>query len=259
MIRNPLLNTDFYKVSHYQMYPKGTTRIYSNFTPRKSRLEGVDGVVVFGIQYMIIERLINDWYIGFFKNKSAIPEYKKFIDLTLGKDTVTTEHLEKLYDIGYLPLRIKALFEGTICPIGVPMLTITNTVDHAYWLVNYLETIISCTLWQPITSATIAHAYNKLMCRYALETTGSDEFVQWQGHDFSMRGMSSLESAETSGAGHLISFTGTDCIPAISFLERYYGANIEKELIGASVPATEHSVMCMGGEDDEPLAGRATI
>lgn len=102
-----------------------------------------------------------------------------------------------------------------------------------------------------MTSATIAHLYRKILNKYALETTGTTDAVQWQGHDFSMRGMSSLESACTSGAAHLLSFTGTDTVPAIEFLERYYSADVEKELVGASVPATEHSVMCMGLKDGE--------
>jgi nicotinamide phosphoribosyltransferase len=235
------------------MYPERTTKIYSNLTPRKSRIKGVDKVVVFGIQYFIIEYLIRQWDKEFFgKPKNVvISEYKRMLDYTLGKDSVDTTHIEALHSLGYLPLKIKALPEGSLCPIGVPMLTITNTVDHAYWLVNYLETILSCVVWQPITSATIALQYRKLLNKYALETTGSIQGVEWQGHDFSMRGMSSLESACTSGAGHLLSFNGTDTIPAIDFLEKYYYADIMLENVGASVPATEHSVMCMGTKDDE--------
>ena len=263
-----LLQTDFYKTSHYKMYPEGTSKIYSNLTPRKSRLPGVNHIVVFGIQYFILEYLIRQWNSSFFHylkteseavneaNKKIAKErvlsrYKRIMDATLGKDRVGLEHLEKLWDLQYLPLEIKALPEGTLCPIGVPCLTITNTVDHAYWLVNYLETILSCTIWQPITSATFAYEYKKLLNKFSIETTGTKEGVQFQGHDFSMRGMSSLESACTSGAGHLLSFVGTDTIPAISFLETYYKANVEKELVGCSVPATEHSVMCMGTKDDE--------
>lgn len=256
----PLAQTDFYKTNHYRMYPENTSRIYSNFTPRKSRMSGVNEVVVFGLQYFILEYLIEQWNRNFFGNdmfrtndykKAVIANYQRLMDNTLGKGSVTTEHLEKLWDLGYMPLHIKALPEGTLCPIGVPCLTITNTVDHASWLVNYLETILSCTVWQPMTSATIAYEYKKLLTKYALETTGSADFVQFQGHDFSMRGMSSLESACTSGAAHLLSFVGTDTVPAITFLERYYGADIEKTLVGTSVPATEHSVMCMGTKDDE--------
>ena len=173
------------------------------------------------------------------------------MDFTLGKDSISTEHISKLHALQYLPLEIKALEEGAECPIGVPCMTVTNTKDHAYWLVNYLETLLSCSLWQAMTSATIAREYRNLLDKYSLETTGSLDFVQWQGHDFSMRGMSSLESACMSGAGHLIYFSGTDCIPSIEFLENYYGASVEHELVGASVPATEHSVMCMGMKDDE--------
>lgn len=249
----PPIQTDFYKVNHAPMFPDGTVRVESNLTPRKSRLPGINKIVVFGIQFWILEFLIYQWNRTFFglPKHIAIARYKRLMDYTLGKDRVSMKYLEDLHDLGYMPLEIRALPEGTLCPIGVPCLTITNTVDHAYWLVNYLETILSCTVWQPITSATIAHEYKKLLTKYALETTGSDEFVKFQGHDFSMRGMSSLESACTSGAGHLLSFVGTDTIPAISFLESYYGANVELELVGTSVPATEHSVMCMGTKGGE--------
>lgn len=250
---SPLVQSDYYKQSHYRMYPVGTTKIYSNFCPRKSRINGVEHVVFFGLQYYIKEYLIKQWNENFFNRPKdeVISEFTRLMDNTLGKGAIDTKHIEDLYDLGYLPLEIKALPEGSVCNIRVPVLTITNTVDHAYWLVNFLETIISDTLWQPITSATIAFEYRKLLNKYAQETVGDTSFVDWQGHDFSMRGMSSLESACTSGAAHLLSFTGTDTIPAISFLEEYYNADVTKELVGASVPATEHSVACLHGKDNE--------
>ena len=115
-----------------------------------------------------------------------------------------------------------------------------------------LETLLSAIIWKPCTSATTAFQYLKTFTRYAQETVGDDRsFIPWQGHDFSFRGMSGIEDALMSGAGHLLCFAGTDTIPAIDFLEAYYNADCEKELIGGSVPATEHSVMCMGGEDGE--------
>lgn len=254
---NPLLLVDSYKIHHYPMYPEGMTKLYSNGTCRKSRIQGVDKVVVFGIQHFIKEYLIDrfnrdffghrEWYNGkemrqhVGNKKAMIEEYKRHCP-------VDAKHIEALYDLGYLPIEIKCLDEGTLCPIGVPMLTITNTHPDFGWLVNYLETLISCSLWQSYTSATIAYEYRKLLNKYAIETTGTTDGVQWQGHDFSMRGLSSVESAIVSGMGHLLSFTGTDSIPAIYQLENSYHA---EGLIGASVPATEHSVMCMGKKESE--------
>jgi nicotinamide phosphoribosyltransferase len=133
----------------------------------------------------------------------------------------------------------------------VPCITIVNSKAEFYWLTNFLETLLSAIVWQPCTSATIAHAYRSLLNKYAAETGMPPEFVQWQGHDFSFRGMSSLETAVLSGMGHLLSFTGTDTIPAIDALEEYYNANADTELIGGSVAATEHSVMCSGSKDGE--------
>lgn len=240
---NPLLLVDSYKIHHKPMYTPGMTKLYSNGTCRKSRIADVNEVVVFGIQHFNKEYLIEAFNTYFFKaeKEEMIIEYKRHCP-------VDTAHIEQLWDLGYLPIELKALPEGSLCPIGVPMLTITNTHPDFGWLVNYLETLISCSLWQSYTSATIAHQYKKLLDKYALETTGSVEGVQWQGHDFSMRGMSSVESAKMSGMGHLLSFTGTDTIPAIYQLEKSYGAT---GLIGASVPATEHSVMCLGTKESE--------
>jgi nicotinamide phosphoribosyltransferase len=110
---------------------------------------------------------------------------------------------------------------------------------------------MSNVLWLASTSATTAKAFRSTFDEYANVTDPGSEFVPWQGHDFSMRGMTGIEAAMLSGAAHLLSFTGTDTIPAIDFLERYYGANAETELVGGSVPATEHSVMSMGGDADE--------
>lgn len=225
------------------MYPEGTTYINSNLTPRKSKLPGVNSIVFFGLQHFIIKYLLQKFTNNFFNVpwEQVEEEYKYAIN-------TDTKHIKALHDLGYMPLIIRAVPEGARVPIRVPCMTIENTKPEFYWLVNYLETLISCQLWQPITSATIAAEYNKILTKYALETTGSDSFVQWQGHDFSMRGMSSLESAILSGMGHLTSFTGTDTIPAIYALKNSYGSN---NLIGASVPATEHSVMCMGEKRNE--------
>ncbi len=248
-----LLQGDYYKQLHYKMHPDGLTKLYSNLTPRKSRVNGVNKIVVFGFQYFIKEYLINQWGDNFFKRpwNEVEKQYLRFVDSTLGKGTVDTAHIKKLHELQYLPLSIKALPEGTLCPIRVPCLTITNTVDHAAWLVNFLETILSCTTWQPITSATIALEYKKIFTEFAKETCDDLSFVQWQGHCFALRGLSSLESGMLSGAGHLLSFTGSDSIPAGEFLEQYYNADVEKELVLSSVPASEHSIHCLGGEENE--------
>lgn len=153
---------------------------------------------------------------------------------------------------GYLPIRIKALPEGSVCPIRVPMMTITNTLPEFFWLTNYLETIISCTLWMPCTSATRARLYKKELHRHACKTGfPTDVNLGFCCHDFSMRGMAGMEAAIISGMAHMTSFVGSETIPAIAALEEYYGANSDEELIAATVPATEHSVMCAGGEEDE--------
>lgn len=250
---SPLLLKDFYKVGHVFQYPKGTEYVYSNLTPRYSRVPWLSEVVVFGIQYFIDEYLVRRFDEDFFAKpkEEVIKHYARRMDYSLGANSVTTKHLEALHDLGFLPIKIKALPEGTVVPLRTPVLTIENTRPEFFWVTNFLETMLSNVVWHPMTSASIAHAYKKLLTKYAAQTSDTPEFVQFQGHDFSMRGQTSVESAVVSGAAHLTSFWGTDTISSIDFLEQYYGANAEIEMIGCSVPATEHSVMCMGGQETE--------
>lgn len=248
---NPALMLDFYKISHRKQYPENTTLVYSTWTPRASRIEGIDKVVNFGIQafLMKLQSVFADNFFGRPKDE-VIAEYARLIKYTLGDQHPDTTHLEELHDLGYLPLLIKALPEGALVPIRIPTMTIQNTDPRFFWLTNYIETLASCELWQASTSATIALSYKKLLEKYALLTVGNTDFVKFQGHDFSMRGMSSIESAISSGMGHLLSFVGTDTVPAIQALEHYYKADIEKELVCTSIPATEHSVQCAYHGDD---------
>lgn len=250
---NPANQIDFYKADHKSQYPKITELVFSNLTPRQSRVEGVKEIVFFGLQYFVKEYLIRQWNENFFQKpkEEVIGSYRRRIETSLGKGAITFEHIEALHDLGYLPLEIKALQEGILVPLRCPCLVMYNTKPEFFWLTNYFESILSCVIWGACTSATTAYQYRKLLNYYADTTVGNRDFVQWQGHDFSFRGMFGLEAACISGATHLLSFTGTDTIPAIDFHEMYYGANAETELIGASVPATEHSVMCMGTQESE--------
>lgn len=251
-----LTNVDSYKLSHAEMYPEGTTKVYSNFTPRSDKHFGVpekykDGKIVwFGLQ-MFLTELKDVWQTTFFdRNRDeVVAEFGKFVVPFCGPNGFDLSRIEALHDLQYLPLEIKALPEASLVNIGVPVLTITNTDPRFYWLPNYLETWMSCELWKASTSATTSRIYRKIIEKYARMTGGSVEFIDWQGHDFSVRGMSGTVDAAKSGAGHLLSFTGTDNLPAVEMINQIYSG---KEIfVGGSVPASEHSIMCSGGEDSE--------
>lgn len=248
---NALLLTDGYKTGHHQQYPKGTEEVYSNWTPRSNKYapKGCDKVLSFGQQYVF--KWLHDYFQeNFFTKDKALVcgEIKEELSLYLGTDYDVT-HFEALHDLQYLPIQVKSLAEGVEVPVKVPMVTIVNTDKKFYWVTNFLETILSTMLWQPMTSASIALAYKRIFKEWALATDKENiGFIDFQGHDFSMRGMGGLQSAIASGMGHATAFLGSDTLPVISSLRKYY--NAEGFVVG-SVNATEHSVMCAGTKDDE--------
>jgi len=241
---NPMLLCDFYKISHRMQYPEKTEFVYSTWTPRASRKANINKIVAFGAQGFIKKYLI-DWFNENFFNadiNQIIDDYRTIITESLGDTNPNIDHILRLHKLGYLPLLIMGVPEGMLVPVRVPILTICNTHKDFYWLTNYIETLMSSELWMPTTSATIAYQYRKILKSYA-KKTDSEILVYIQGHDFSMRGMGSLDTAMLSGAGHLLSFMGTDSIPAIQYLKQYYMPK-DKLPVGVSVPATEHSVEC---------------
>lgn len=246
----PLMK-DSYKTFHKFAYKPGVTHVYSNFTNRHGKLSNIKGneeVVFVGLQYFVKEVLIDRWNTTFFKvpKQVAVNEYSRVVDAMLGKH-VDTKHIEDLWDLGYLPLEIKAVDEGTLVPYGVPSLTVVNTVSGFGWLTNMIETVLSAEIWGICTSATTAFAY-----RQQFEKTPiAKEMIPFMGHDFEFRGCFGTQAAAMSGFGHLCSFVGSDTIPAALFAEKYYNAQIDKEFVFCSVDATEHSVACSYGAEGE--------
>jgi nicotinamide phosphoribosyltransferase len=275
---NPFFCTDGYKVDHHKQYPQNTTLVYSNFTPRSNKYapKGCDKVVSFG-QQMVFRQIQEIFEKNFFKREEikayfnkwntegnevedfyestmnafrneVCGEIKKEYSLYLGKD-YDVSHIEALWDLGYLPIKAKSLPEGSLVGMGVPVLTIYNTKPEFYWLTNFLETLISNLLWKPMTSATIANQYKTNLVSWALKTDKDNVgFVDFQGHDFSMRGLDSIDATISSGLGHATSFLGSDSLPVVKGAKKYYD---EKGFVVGSVTATEHSVMAAGTKGNE--------
>ena len=177
---SPLHATDFYKTGHIRQYPPATSLVYSNFTCRSDKLAEVlpdfdHKVVFFGLQGLTQWLLIDAWNDEFFRKpkEEVVGAYQRRMDLSLGKGAVDVSHVAALHDVGYLPLRIKALPEGSRVPMRIPLLTVVNTHPDFYWVTNYIETQLSAELWKAVTSATIAYEYRRLFARYA-ERTGAD-------------------------------------------------------------------------------------
>lgn len=245
----PLMQADAYKLAHARFYEMSgnVTKIYSNFTNRKSRIEGIEGVVNFGLQAFLQNYCI-DAFEPFFKAEEdeVCALYAERVSQVLGTpaEEVSTEHIRDLHRLGYLPLEFKSFPEGTVVPFKVPSFTVENTKPEFFWLPNYIETIVSASVWFPSTSATTSHHMRKMLEEFAEKTGSPKASVDFQGHDFSYRGQSSNESAMASGAGHLLSFKGSDTLATLEWVDYFYPG--DNGMVLGSVPASEHSVMSLG-------------
>lgn len=254
----PIFAIDGYKLSHRPQYPNGTSLVYSNWTPRsnkhfKTPVFDNPELLWVGTQTFMINWLVNNFNQNFFKQPKILvcSYFKQVIDSYIGKDSVPIDGIEALHDLGYLPLEIKALPEGTLVEMKVPVLTVKNTKPEFFWLVNYLETLFSSELWPVATAATTAFNYRVLAELYAEKTCDDNSHIAWQCHDFAARGNMGMFANSLTGVGHLASFTGTDSVFALVRLMQDYEVSSQGYLYAGSVPATEHSVMCAGEKDNE--------
>ena len=257
---NPETALDGYKVDHRRQYPDGTNSVYSNWTPRGSRIPNQNEVVFFSLQYFLQRFMMEDFNEYFFDvpRDRILARFERRIKGYLGPgpaERVGVQHIADLHDLGYVPLQFSGLEEGTLTPLRVPQFVVENTRQkdkEFFWVTNAYETLASSSIWQPCTSATSAYRFRKLLNRYGAFTGAVPEGIGYQGHDFSFRGLPGIEAAAASGAAHLLSFVGTDTLPALDWIEQYYwGDESDDYVIGQSVAATEHSVMCAGLQDDE--------
>lgn len=243
---NPMLLIDFYKAVHAEMLPKNITKSVSYFTPRMSRVKRWDKVVMFGLQGFIKTYLIDYFNEEFFEKsfEEIIYEYKRIMDASLGKDAYKIDKIENLHKLGYLPIEIVALPEGTIVPMHVPMFGITNTHKDFAWLPQALESLISAEMWHPMLAATVGKTYRDTV-NYYYDLTCDDNVSKARALGaFDFRGEECLQSAVKAGAGWCLSFLNTATVPTIPYLEKNYFCDCTKEDVAYGSPSTEHSVMC---------------
>lgn len=234
---NIILETDSYKTSHWLQYPPDTTQVKSY---GESRGGEFPATLFFGLQYLLLNHLV-----GPVVTQAKIDEASEFFDAHMGPGIFNHAGWQYILERhgGYLPIKIKAVPEGSLVPTGNLLFTIENTDPNCFWLVNYLETILS-RVWYPTTVATQSF-YMKQEILAALELSGDPSLIDFKLHDFGYRGVSSEETAAIGGAAHLLSFKGTDTIAGIRFLQKYYKA----PMCGFSIPAAEHSTITSWGQD----------
>ncbi|NBO22640.1 nicotinate phosphoribosyltransferase [bacterium] len=258
MKTNFILLSDAYKYSHHKLYPAGTTKVYSYLESRGGKFSET---VFFGLQ-MFLKKYLE----GVVITKEDVDEAEEYLSTENGvfgrPDVFDRSKFDYIVEVhgGKLPVKIKAVKEGTIVPTKNVLLTIENTDPNCYWLTNFIETIL-LQIWYPITVSTLSHEVKKLVDKYFDLTTDFDkptaDFVkEFVLNDFGVRGVSSVESAEIGGAAHLVHFMGSDNIPAARAVRKYYNT---KNIYAKSVPATEHSIMTMLGEKGEVEMMKRTL
>ena len=243
-----ILKTDFYKVTHMQQYNTGITHFTSYLTPRGSRFKNIDKMVVFGIANFVNEILYKDFNENFF-GKHWLDIYEDLIEVlhdglqySLPTIKETELKIKKLHELGYLPIELNGLPEGTLCPMGVPAIEIRSTHPGFAWVAQSIESILSCEFWHPAISATMALEYKKI-AKAAYDKTVDDDISHMTAMcDFSMRGQESYTSSVASGAAFLTSFYNCSTIESRRYIRENYNDAKPERVNGLT--STEHSVMC---------------
>lgn len=232
--------TDSYKVSHHKQLPLGTQYVNSYL---ESRYRDNRPVVFFGPQFFIKKYLV-----GNVLNYDKLDEATDFWAEHFGNPNIFNrtgwEDMIDRYG-GVLPISIRSAPEGSVVPSNNVLLTVVNTDERYPWLTNWLETLLS-QLWYPITVATNSRNMKQLIKSF-LDETGTPEDIDFKLHDFGFRGVSTVETAGIGGCAHLVSFKGTDTVPACMVARKYYN----KKMAGFSIPASEHSTVTSWGEKHE--------
>ena len=240
-----MLLADGYKHVHAEQFPSGMTKLVSYVTPRMSRLSTQNEMILFGLQAFIKDYLIEYFRTYFFalNEGDVLYEYQKVLDVMLGEGNYDIEKIRKLHRLGYLPLEISALPEGTKIPMRVPCISITNTHDDFAWVVQWIESLLSCEIWKPCVHANVGYTYRKIVDKY-YDLTVDDEVPHDKAiSDFGFRGMSSMAESIKATSAWLTSFSGTATIAAIPYVERMYNCDISKDHFASNAISTEHAVM----------------
>lgn len=240
---------DLYKYAHWKQYPPGTRIV-------KSYLECRVGakykrVIPFGMQYYLTE-----YFAGKRLTKEGILRRAKKVNDMMGPGVFNLDGWMKLlerYD-GHLPIRIKAIPEGTVIDTSNALFVIENTDGDFPWITNFSETT-KMKLWYPTTVASGQYARYTMFLGF-LHKTGTPSLIDYKWVDFGYRGVSSEESAALGGAAHLLSFRSSDTMIADDFIEAYYPNPGEHKVQMGSVPASEHSTMTTWGREHEVDAYR---
>lgn len=243
---NPMLLIDFYKAVHAEMLPTKITKSVSYFTPRMSRVRMWNKVVMFGLQGFVKTYLIDYFNERFFERPidEVISEYERIMDASLGKGVYGLQKIKDLHTLGYLPIEIWALPEGTKVPMHVPMFCITNTHDDFAWLPQALESLISAEAWHPMLVATVGATYRDIVNKFYDETCDDSVSRNKALGSFDFRGEECTDSAIKAAAGWCLSFVNTATVPVIPYLEKLYNCDCTKEPVAFGSPSTEHAVMC---------------
>lgn len=255
-LKNPqyptlLFIADCYKYTHASMYPQGLESVYSVLYCRNPRLDlsALNGhIVAFGMRQAIAK--LKTLYAEF---KAASEEsiksgleflYSDFMNLDKSQESYHFLIDKWLSLPNEIPIHFKVVPEGSFIPSHSPIITLQSTKQEHCWFVNFIETYLNSQIWKSCLVATNAARFKRI--EYDCLGYYLDE--SWNFHDFAQRGMNGIEDCYNSSMGHILFFNGTDSMMALKHLYDEYGA--QASLVG-SIPASEHSVMCLGGQSGE--------
>ena len=234
---NPILFADSYKYSQPSQYKKNINYMFDYLESRG----GYYPVTVFtGLQYLIKRYFLQQI------TAEDVEEAREI--LTKHGEPFEYEGWMKVVNKhnGFIPIRIKAVKEGSVIPVKNVLATIESTDPELFWLVGWAETILM-KIWYSTTIATKSYFVRLMLEGFAERYSDNKDGVAFQFHNFGDRGATTVEAAAVGGMAHLTQFMGTDNTNSIRYGRYFYN----EDMIGFSIPASEHSTVTSWGKEQE--------
>lgn len=228
-------DTDGYKISHWLQDPEGMTDSQGYAAARTDK-----ETIVFSAQYILQQIKV--------PTLEEVEVIKYIFDnFYAGEGIFNYEGWKAVAELGYIPLSVSAVPEGTLLDGGCAYMFIKPTLPDFQWMRGWFENQLLRTYYAA-TVVTNSYKVKQILAKW-LRKNGTIESLPFKLVDFGSRGASSKETAGIGSCANLLNFVASDTFVGATYAFDFYGAKFDG-LIG-TIGASEHGTTTVYGRTGE--------